>query len=232
MSLKHTHGRVVVKVDMNYKDSHRFEDGTEIKLVRRVNNFDRKHTEPVNAIVMSSENIPEGAEILIHHNSLTDENRIFNYKPLSGSDIASDIKYFSIPELQAYIWKMPDGDWQPIKGFATGLRVFEPYKGFIQGIPPKKLNNILYITSGEYKGQCVMTLKASDYEVIFQDNGRERRIIRLRHFENEPEHEREEIILVHHNFTKKVNKGELLIGLTPSDAKPLQHDYKGIKEAN
>ena len=220
MSLKHTHGRVVVKVDVNYKDSHRFEDGTEIKLVRRVNNFDRKHTEPVNAIVMSSENIPEGAEILIHHNGLTDENRIFNYKPLSGSDIASDIKYFSIPELQAYLWRMPGEEWQPIKGFATGLRVFEPYKGLISGIPPKQLKDILYITSGKLSGQVVMTLKSSDYCIVFQDNGRERNIIRIRHSDDE-DIEREEIQLLHHNFTKKVNKGELLIGLTPSDAKPL-----------
>lgn len=229
MALKHTEGRVVVQVDMNYKDSHRFENGVEIKLVRRVDNFDRKHTEPVNCIVISSENIPAGAEILCHHNSLTDENRIFNYKSLSGSDIASDIKYFSIPELQAYLWRMPGEEWQPIKGFATGLRVFEPYGGIIQGVPPKKLNNILYITSGKYNGQCVMTEKASDYEVIFQDNGRERRIIRLRHFENEPEHEREEIVLVHHNFTKKVQKGELFIGLTPSDAKPIKefHNARG-----
>ena len=221
MSLKHTHGRVVVKVWMEEKNFHTFEGGQVIRLERKYDNFQRNYTEASQGEVMSSENIPEGATILFHHNALTEENRIFNYKSLSGSDIASDIRYFSFPELQAYIWKIPDGYWQPIKGFATGLRVFEPYKGFIQGIPPKKLNNILYITSGEYKGQCVMTEKASDYEVIFQDNGRERRIIRLRHFEDEPEHEREEIILVHHNFTKKVNKGELLLGLTPSDAKPL-----------
>jgi len=221
MGLKHTTGRIVIQVDMNYKDSHRFESGEEIKLIRRVDNFDRKHTEPVNAIVISSENIQEGAEILIHHNSLHDSNRLFNHKPLSGSDIAADIKYFSIPELEVYLWRMSGEEWKPVKGFATGLRVFEPYKGVIQGIPPKQLKDILYITSdGDLKGQVVMTLKASDYEVVFQDEGRERRVIRLRHSDTE-DLEREEVQLIHHDFTKKVNKGDLLIGLTPSDAKQL-----------
>lgn len=220
MGLNHTQDRVVIKVDMNFKDSHRFEDGTEIKLVRRVNNFDRKHTEPVNAIVVSSETIPEGAEILIHHNSLTDENRIFNYKPLSGSDIASDIKYFSIPELEAYLWRMHGEEWQPVKGFATALRVFEPYTGLMQGVPNKKLKDILYITSGKLSGQIVMTERAADYCIVFQDKGRERNIIRIRH-DDDTIIEREEIQMIRHDLTKKLKNGLLLIGISASGAKPL-----------
>lgn len=220
MSIKHTHGRIVVQVDMNYKDSHRFEDGTEIKLVRRVNNFDKKHTEPVNAIVLSADNIPTGAEITIHHNSTHDSNRIFNYKPLSGIDIASDIRYFSIPELEAYLWRMGDEEWQPVKGFATGLRVFEPYTGILQGIPPKQIKDTLLITSGALKGKVVMTLKSCDYCLIFQDKGRERNIIRIRH-DDETEIEREEVVLIHDEFTQKVNDGLLLVGITATDAKPI-----------
>lgn len=220
MPIKHSHGRIIVSVDMNFKDSHRFEDGTEIKLIRRVNNFDRKHTEPVNAIVLSAERIPEGAEIIIHHNSTHESNRIFNYKPLSGKDIASDVRYYSIPELEAYLWKAKGEDWQPVKGFATGLRVYEPYKGILQGITPKLIKDTLLITSGLLKGKVVMTLKASDYELIFQDKGRERKIIRIRH-DDDTDIEREEIQLVHDELTDKVNEGLLLVGLTQSDAKPI-----------
>lgn len=220
MAIRHAHGRIVVKVDMNYKDSHQFEDGTKIKLVRRVDNFDMKHTQPVNAIVLSAEHIPQGAEIIIHHNSTHDSNRIFNYKPLSGKEVASDIKYFSIPELEAYLWRMPGEEWQPVKGFATGLRVFEPYNGILQGIPPKQIKDTLLITSGALKGKVVMTLKSCDYCLVFQDNGRERNIIRIRH-DDDTEIEREEVQLIHNEMTTRVNKGELLIGLTPTDAKPI-----------
>jgi len=219
--IKHAHGRVIIQVDMEFKNSHRFEDGTQIKLVRGVNNFDRKYTEPINAIVMSSENIPSGAEILIHHNSLHDSNRLFNYKPLSGAEIASDIRYFSIPELEAYLWRMGNDEWQPVKGFATALRVFEPYKGILQGIPPKQIKDTLLITSGKLKGKVVMTLKSSDYQLCFQDNGRERNVIRIRH-DDDNEIEREEVVLIHDEFTRKVGNGELLVGLNQSDAKTIK----------
>lgn len=227
MALIHTKGRVVIQVDMQFKNSHQFEDGTVIRLERGPNNLNRRETMPVNAIVISSENIPVDAEILCHHNSLTDENRIFNYKPLSGAGIAADIKYFSIPELEAFLWRMPGKEWQPIKGFATALRVFKPYTGSMQGVPPTKLKDILYITSGKLSGKVVMTVRSSDYQIVFQDKGKERNVIRLRH-DDETDIEREEVILIHHNFTKKVRKGELLVGLTPLDAKKINYDYKTI----
>jgi len=97
--------------------------------------------------------------------------------------------------------------------------VFEPYKGPIVGIEPKQIKNVLYITSGELKGKVVHTLKACDYEVIFMgNNGYEERIIRCRHFENEI-NEREEIIAIDPILTKKTLKSELLVGISPKDAK-------------
>lgn len=220
MPIKHTHGRIVVQVWMEEKNFHSFEDGTVIRLERKYDNFDLKYVSPVNAIVLSAENIPEGAQVIIHHNSTHDSNRIFNYVSLSGSDVASDVKYFSIPELEAYLWRMPGEEWQPVKGFATGLRVFEPYTGILQGIAPKKINDTLLITSGLLKGKVVMTVRAADYQLIFQDNGRERNVIRIRH-DDEADIEREEVVLIHNEFTERVANGTMWVGLTPSDAKPL-----------
>jgi len=221
MGVSHAHGRIIIEVDMQMKNSHTFSDGTVIRLERDYNNLNRRYTQPVQGKVLSADNIPVGAMVLIHHNSLHDTNRLFNYRPLSGTDIASDLRFFSIPEIEAYLWQVPGEEWKPIDGFVTALRVFEPYRGVIQGIPPKLLQDILYITSeGQLKGHVVMTLKSCDYEIVFQDNGKENRVIRLRHSDTE-DLEREEVILVHNDFTKKVNAGELLLGLTPSDAKPL-----------
>ncbi len=220
VTLKHTENRVVIKIDLDFKDVHTFEDGTEIYHGRRFNNLDRKHTEPVNAYVISAEDIPIGAEILIHPNAICDAHKIFGYESISAEQ-ENSIRYYSIEITSAFLWRIGTGEWKPLKGFCTALRVFEPYKGIIEWVLPKKIENVLYLTSGEYKGLVAHTLKACDYEIIFiAENGREDRIIRCRHYENE-NHDREELTAIDYSLSNKVNKGELLIGLSETDCKKL-----------
>ena len=215
--LKHTDNRVIVKVDINYKNKHTFADGTEIYRGRQFNNLNRRETEPVNAIVIDAEHIPKGAEILVHPNALFRDTKINSYREWENNDI----EYFSVPTTQCYLWRTNGEEWMPIKGFATALRVFKPYSGGIAGIPPMQIKNILYITSGEFKYLVVHTIKASDYEIIFMgEDGQEKRIIRCRHFENE-NHDREEIIAVDYGLTEKVKNGELLLGIDKRDAEKL-----------
>ena len=64
---------------------------------------------------------------------------------------------------------MGEGEWNPIEPFATALRVFRPYEGVIEGIPPTQLKNALFVTSGDLKGKVVSTIKASDYCIVFND---------------------------------------------------------------
>jgi hypothetical protein len=215
VNLKHTHGRVIISVDMEGKNSHTFQSGQKIYIGRQFDNFNKRETHPVNAFVIDADGIPEGAEILIHPNATQDSYKIFNF-----DDELSDVRYFSVPENECYLWR--DGEkWKPLKGFATGLRVFIPYKGIIEGIPNEQVKNVLYITSGEFEGKVVHTLKACDYEIIFiGTKGVEERIIRCRHFENEW-NEREEIICVDESLTKKVNKNELLIGISENKSNSL-----------
>ena len=171
---------------------------------------------------MDAEYIPAGAIIYFHHNATHAMFEIFNYKTISGGEIAANVKYFSIPEDQCYLWRIGDGPLEPLRGFVTALRVFAPYTGILQGIEPKKLKDTLYITSGKLKGQVVRTLKACDYQIIFQDiNGRENNIIRCRHWDHADE-EREEIVAIDNGATKKVIAGELYVGIEISDAKPLK----------
>lgn len=209
---------------MEAKNFHRFSNGIVIQLVRDIDNLDVKYTKISQGEVMSGENIPAHSLILFHPNASTDTYRIFNYKPLSGEDIASDIRYFSIPEDQCYLWKDQNDVWTPLKGYETGLRVFEPYKGMMNGIEPSLKKDCLLCTTGKLKNKVVLTLKASDYELIFNDtNGQEKRIIRFRHSEDE-NYEREEVVAIHNEYTKKVKSGELLVGLTASKAKRLVND--------
>lgn len=219
--LKAAKDHVVVKVDMDFKNSHTFLDGTKIRLERDTNEFDKKYTTISQGEVIHSDYIPAGATVYFGHNSTHAMYELFNYKQVSGEQIASNIKYFSIPENQCYLWQEGDGKPQPLKNLVTALRVFKPYTGILQGIEHTILKNTLYITSGELKGKVVRTLKACDYEIIYNNpKGREERIIRCRHFEDEYS-EREEITCIDNGSTQKVVEGKLYVGISTSDAKPL-----------
>lgn len=216
--MKHVQKRIVVKADKDGKNWHTFSDGTKIRLEREYDNLDRKHTSQVLGEVISGEDVPAGAMILFHHNSMHPVNQIFNHSELNGEELASGIQVYSIPETECYLWKMPgEKKWKPLNGFATALRVFKPYDGFIEGVLPEKVNNVLYITSGELKGKVCHTLKASDLSLIFNnEQGVEETIVRVRHFEGEDLNEREEIIAIDNGLTKKVKSGKLLVGVDHS----------------
>ena len=212
--------RVIIKVDLESKNSHTFKDGTKIKLERQYDNFNMRYVKPVNAEVVNAKDIPEGAEILIHHNATHDTYKIFNYQRPTA-EASSDVQYFSIPIEECFMWRTEKGStWNALNNFITGLRIFEPYNGTLQGIDPSLIKNKIYVTSGELTGNVVGTVISSDYEIIYQnDDGTEGKIIRLRYY---PEgNDRNEVISVEHEYTERVNKGELLVGYSISDAKKL-----------
>lgn len=221
--LKCVSGRVVIKADKESKNEHNL-NGVVIRRERQFNEFNKRISEPVNAFVVSAENIPMNAEILISHNALHDSNLIFDYVPDSGIT-SNDVKFYSIPEGECFAWRDEQGKLQPMKNFCFALRVFEPYKGTLAGIEPTVVKEVLFITTGEFAGNIVHTLKASDYEIIYQGQDlKEERLVRCRHFENEI-NEREEITAVSHSLTKRLKSGELLIGLEKNNCKPL-NEYK------
>jgi len=221
MKLKAPSNRVIIKVDLESKNSHTFKDGTKIKLERVYDNFNMRYVKPVNAEVVDAKDIPTGAEILIHHNATHDTYKIFNYQRPT-TEASSDIQYFSIPIEECFMWREGKGSiWNALNNFVTALRIFKPYKGMLQGIEPEVMNNKLYITSGELKGRAVNTVISSDYEIIYQnDDGTEGRIIRLRYYPDG--NDRNEIIAINDNMTELIENGDLLVGYNKSDAKKLK----------
>jgi len=220
MKLKAPSNRVIIKVDLESKNSHTFKDGTKIKLERVYDNFNMRYVKPVNAEVVNAKEIPVGSEILIHHNATHDTYKIFNYQRPTA-EASSDMQYFSIPIEECFMWRNKKGStWNALNNFITGLRIFEPYTGFLEGIEPALVKNKIYVTSGELEGNVVGTVISSDYEIIYQDDdGTEGKIIRLRYY---PEgNDRNEVISIEHEFTNKVKNGELLVGYNTSDAKKL-----------
>lgn len=221
MKLKAPSNRVIIKVDLESKNSHTFKDGTKIKLERVYDNFNMRYVKPVNAEVVDAKDIPTGAEILIHHNATHDTYKIFNYQRPTA-EASSDIQYFSIPIEECFMWREGKGSiWNALNNFVTALRIFKPYKGMLEGIEPEIMNNKLYITSGELKGRAVNTVISSDYEIIYQnDDGTEGRIIRLRYYPDG--NDRNEIIAINDNMTELVENGDLWVGYSKSDAKQLK----------
>ena len=222
--LKHTKKRVIVKVDLNQKNGVTFEDGTEIELVRNVDNFDKKYTNQVMGTVVDAENIPKDALILFHHNSVDENYEIFNHSTLSGEDIKAGIKMYSVMERDCFFWKMSgEQEWHPTPGYATALRVFKPYTGTLEGIPPTLLKDTLYVTSGEYQGKVVKTLQSCDYQITFRDldTGKDKSLIRFRP-EGIPEEKREaEAIAIMDGLTDDVGNGKLLVGLDIPNCKTI-----------
>lgn len=229
--IKHVKGRVIVKADIEGKNWHTFADGTKIRVERQYDNLDRKHTEQVLGEVISAENIPAGAMVLFHHNCIHPVNQIYNHSKLSGDEIASGVRIFSFLENECFLWKMPgEENWKPNIGFAICEYVFEPYKGELLGIAPKKIKNVLYIASeGNYNGKICRCLNATGLPIIFlNEKGVEETIIRLRTFNEE--NDREEVIAIDNILTSRLNKGELYIGTNERDCKPLNN--KNDKQVN
>jgi len=221
--LTHVEGRIVVKVDMEAKNSHTFESGLTIRRERKFNEFNRRITEPVNVIVISGEGVPKNAELLIEHNALHETNRINDYRNSFETDGSDRIRYYSIETYDCYAWRMGTGEWTPIPPFEFSLRVFKPYQGSLVGIEPEKLKDTLYCTSGKLNGEVVKTLKGCDYEIIYQsESGREGHLICFRPFGNEKRKLEEEAVAILHDKTEQVNNGELLIGYSTSDCKPFK----------
>ncbi len=218
-NLRHVEGRVVVKIDIDSKDSWTFENGQKIEYKRRFNNFNVRETMPVNAIVISGEGINKGSEILVHPNSIHDSNRIFDYK-----DSNDNIRYFSIQSEMCFAWyDEEEKEWRGIYPYELGLRVFVPYEGLISGIEPKQLKDTLFVLTGDLRNKVVKTLSACDYQIIFQGkNGREQSIIRFRPSGHPEVKREEEAIAILNEETKKVLSGKYLVGFTTSDAKPIK----------
>ena len=222
IEIKNLSDKAIVSIDLEGKNSHTFEDGTTIRLERAYNNLNFRQVNPVNAVIVSHNTLPKGTKVLIHHNSIHDVGRIFDFKPLSGDDIADTKKYFSIPESDCFLYlDEATKEYKPCNGYATALRVFKPYEGTLKNISPSLIPEYLYITSGELNGKVCKTVKASDYQIVYQgEDGREKNVIRVRHYENEY-NEREEIIAIHHEMTTLVQQKKLLVGLTENDAKTI-----------
>jgi hypothetical protein len=215
-TIKGMNNRIIVSVDMEYKNHFKLTDDVNLKLMRDIEQFDGRIKSPVNAIVISGEGLEAGWEILIGHNCAHPTHQIHNH----GLDIPVDTKIYSLSVEQCFIYREnKEAKWKPCKGFLIVERIFKPYTGILLGIPPTEIKNALFVTSGNFLHQVLLTGLYCDYTIVFQEaNGRESHITRMR----DAHEERDEALAISHSLTDLVLSGELLIGETAETAKKFE----------
>lgn len=211
MSLKKVMKNVLVKMQTLQKERYDL-GGGKILHIERGYNFNRREDYPSMAVVIDGEGLPEGAEILVHHNSIEASYQVFNEEYLSAEEKREGYKVLSLPNDTCYCYKK-DGEWLPYGEFLITLRIFKPYTGRLVGLPHEQVKNRMYCVKGEWEDKVLVTTPNCDYEIIWHNtNNREERLIRTRH---------REVLATDEGLMEKLVSGEYLVGLSPNSCKKL-----------
>ena len=224
--MKAIKGKVLIKIDTLQKTKYAFQTGEQI-VIERGYNFNLREDRASMAYVIDSDQLPEGAPILVHHLSVEETYAVpYIHLFLTEEEIAEGYKIFSIPYdmVSAYF---EDGVWKPCKDFLITQRIYEPYQGEIVGIPHQRIKRRLYVIRGEdnwdgqtrdLSGKVIVVLDNSDVEIIFHnEQHREERVMRTRH---------REILGIDEGMTKKVQKNLYLVGLSEDNCEPLNKNIQ------
>lgn len=211
--------RVLIAVDLKYKNRVALGDsGIVLERERNFNDLNHRVTQPSQGFVINSDYLPIGAEILVSHNSFHETNKLFTF---DNEIELPNIGIFSVPKTECYVYRVGNGEWNACEGFLLGLKVFEPYNGIIEGIEPKEIKRLFFVTSKGYlQNKVVDTVNAAILPIIANDENYNEIIInRIRHYPSETDNVREEVLTINNEKTKQVLKGKLLIGNNSKDCK-------------
>lgn len=167
--MKVAKGKILVRVDMEQKHVSNFGGKMLIVPIPFMTNHREKN--PVVAYVeKGNKEIPSGSRIICHHNHFC-ENSPYEY----GEGL------FAIPCNENIFAIIDDnGDAWPVGGNVIAKRVAVASNLSIPGL--KNYNDRVVITSNAYgykEGQEVFTLPFSDYQIVYNWEGQERKIIRV-----------------------------------------------------
>lgn len=216
MKIVATKGNVLIRIDVTQKEKYSLTKAITIHIEKGFN-FNLREDKSSMGYVIDGEGLPQGASILIHHNSTNATYEVPDKKFLTDEERKEGYKVFSIPHDTVYCFSVDGKKWQPCKDFLITLRIFKEYKGRLTGIESELVKDRLYIVQGEIEdappleGRVCIVTPNSAYEIIFHTpQNREERVIRTR---------AREILAIDEILTQQVNKGKYLIGLNASTAK-------------
>jgi hypothetical protein len=213
MNIKATERNVIVKIELDNKEKYRFSNGTEI-IIQKGFDYNLRQDAPSLAEIVDGDDLPSGSLCLVHHNASHPTFNIPNIFDEEGNEIKN---LYSISTDMVFCYKEENKNWHPTKEFLITLRLYKEYKGFLVGIEPEQIPQMLYVVSGkvngiDLSGKVVITSKFSDYEIIFHEDGRETSLVRTRV---------REIFGINNELTEQVMNGEILIGSNLKKAKKI-----------
>lgn len=185
-TIKPVGNRVIIAIDTNTKNTHKVlkDDGSEVDLFINTDySWDSKVSAYTQATLLTDfKNLKAGYNVLIHHNSLNEGNRMdIEYKPsVRFYSIEGDFVYFGI-----------DGDRVIcLDGYMLIERIYDEdttSPGGIILIEKKKEDSMFKvigkpdsITDFEI-GDIAIAYKYSDYEINCNINGKMQKLIRLKY---------------------------------------------------
>jgi len=177
--------RVIVAVRSGDKDSHKIvkDDGTEVELfVDTSYSWDGKISNQTQGRLLTDyKNLKAGTYVLLHHNAVTDENKL---------DIEPDIhtSVHSVEEMFVYFGVDGD-DVLCIDGYMLAERIYDEQvsTGGIILSEPQKRESLLKIMAKPESitdfevGEIAVVYKYSDYEMTHNVGGKQRKLIRLKY---------------------------------------------------
>ena len=216
--MKHLKDKVIVKIGTKQKETLDWVGGTTLK-IEKGHDFNLRQDLASMGFMISSDYIPQGSRVLLHHLSSQISYEVADEDILTDEERKEGYKIFSIPEDNVFCFRLEgETEWQPAKNYLITLRMYQPYLGALVGIDPIRINGRLWVLKGgdlfeeeftDLSGTCCIVTDHSDYEIIFHDtDNKEYRILRTRN---------REISAIDHYLTEKVNKGEILLGLNEND---------------
>jgi hypothetical protein len=178
--------RIIVAVNSKEKNSHEIEmaDGSKVELyVDNTYSWDSRITNHTQGVLLTDyKNLKAGANVLLHHNSVNDDNKL---------DIEFDIhtSIHAVDEMFIY-FGIEDDELICIDGFMLAERIYdedEVSPGGIILVEKKKQESMLRILAKPESitdfevGDIAVVYKKSDYEMTHNVGGKLQKIIRLKY---------------------------------------------------
>lgn len=165
------YNKILVQVNLEQKDYAEI-GGVKLFLAPKFNPNNREKNPVIAQVLKGKNEIKEGQFIVVHHNYFSD------YSPYEISDGIYSIPYSE--NIFAIIDKW--GNPQAVCGNIIAERLFEDEAIGIANVKRLHYHDRVKVISNDFgyvEGDEIFTLPYSDYEIVYNWNGIERRIIRV-----------------------------------------------------
>ena len=220
---------ILLKMNTRQKEKYALTDNIQIEISKGFN-FNLREDRSSMGYIINGRGLTKGHQALCHHLTIESGNEVTAETILTDDEKKIGFKVFSVDKDMVFATS-PDGiKWFPCKDFLITFRIFKPYKGKLKGIEPSVLKDRMYIIKGvdefeeeitDLSDKVACTTVNSDYEIIWHnENNREQSLIRTRS---------REVLAIDNGMLEDLKKGELLMGLSPTNCKTYKEYINGNK---